>query len=149
MKFSKRILDIEESGTVKLTPIIKELEKQGRVDEAIVLYEANLKDKSVAGHPYERLRIIYSRQKDYANAIRACQAFVELDSLGLLNEANRGHRRIRQQAGGGHDRDDVRRPWCGSGRQPDRHLAPYRSLRCPGRVGASSDDQPRAGRDHR
>ncbi len=69
----------------------KALEKEGRIDEAISLYEANIQDKFVGSHPYERLRIIYTKRQDYPNAIRVCQAFIDLDTLELLNEANRKH----------------------------------------------------------
>ncbi len=56
------------------------------INEAISLYEANLQDKFYGPHPYERLRIIYTIRKDYDNATRVCQAFIEVDSEGLLNE---------------------------------------------------------------
>lgn len=55
----------------------REMEKQGRVDEAINLYEANVADKVDAPFPYDRLRIIYTKRKDYQNAIRVCEAFLE------------------------------------------------------------------------
>lgn len=53
-----------------------ELEKQGRLDEAISLYEANVADKFDGTHPYTRLRIIYTKRTDYQAAIRICQAFL-------------------------------------------------------------------------
>lgn len=53
-----------------------ELEKQGRVDKAIQLYEANVTDQFDGSHPYTRLRIIYTQRKDYTNAIRVCEAYL-------------------------------------------------------------------------
>lgn len=63
----------------------RELERQGDIDRAIALYEANLVDGFEGSHPYERLRIIYAKRKDYANAIRVCQAFVALPTRGSTN----------------------------------------------------------------
>ncbi|MDA8186645.1 MAG: hypothetical protein M0T85_00695 [Dehalococcoidales bacterium] len=56
----------------------KELEKAGRIDEAIALYEANLTDCFEGTHPYERLRILYTKRKDYDNAIRVCRMAKEI-----------------------------------------------------------------------
>jgi hypothetical protein len=53
-----------------------ELEKAGRIDEAIYEYEANIKDEFVGSHPYERLRIIYTRLHRYDDAIRVCAQFI-------------------------------------------------------------------------
>lgn len=55
----------------------RELEKQGKVDEAINLYEANAADGVDMPFPYDRLRIIYTKRKDYQNAIRVCEAHLE------------------------------------------------------------------------
>ena len=56
----------------------KELEKAERVGQAIQLYEANVSDCFEGGHPYQRLRILYSRQGNYVEALRVCY-------LGLAN----------------------------------------------------------------
>lgn len=47
-----------------------ELEKQGRVNEAIQLYEKNIEENFEGSHPYTRLSIIYSKQKQVDNEIR-------------------------------------------------------------------------------
>ena len=52
------------------------LEREGRIQEAILLYEANLSDKSASVTPYDRLRILYAERSDYRNAIRVCYAFL-------------------------------------------------------------------------
>ncbi len=57
------------------------LERSGQLDEAIALYEANINDRFVGTHPYERLRIIYTKRKDYEQAIRVCQTFVGLQNV--------------------------------------------------------------------
>ena len=63
-----------------------ELEKAGRIDEAVALYESNLADWFGGNHPYDRPRVIYSRTGRYRDAIRVCEAFVsmadELIALG-------------------------------------------------------------------
>lgn len=53
----------------------RELENQGQVDEAIAIYENLVKHRYPHPSPYERLRILYSKRKDYRKAIRACKAF--------------------------------------------------------------------------
>lgn len=64
----------------------KALEREGRVDEAIALYEQNVEDWCGGSHPYDRLRIIYTKGGRVADAIRVCDAFVavvdELIALG-------------------------------------------------------------------
>ena len=54
------------------------LEKLGRVDEAIPFYQANVADCMQATIPYDRLRIIYTRQKRYEDAAWVCQAYLSL-----------------------------------------------------------------------
>jgi len=55
-----------------------ELEKAGRVDDALLLYEANVAMGFGGSHPYDRLRVIYSKRGQLDDAIRVCQAFVKL-----------------------------------------------------------------------
>lgn len=47
-----------------------ELEKAGKVDEAIPLYEQNVQENFIGGHPYKRLAIIYRLRKQYDDEIR-------------------------------------------------------------------------------
>jgi hypothetical protein len=56
----------------------RDLEAQGREEPALVLYEANLQDFSSGTHPYDRLRIIYTRRAWYTDAIRACDTYLAL-----------------------------------------------------------------------
>jgi len=54
----------------------KELENSGDINGAIELYELNVTDRFDGSHPYERLRIIYSNRGMFADAIRACEAYI-------------------------------------------------------------------------
>lgn len=53
-----------------------DLENAGNVADAVKLYEANVRDGFDGSHPYERLRVIYSREKRFEDAIRVCEAFI-------------------------------------------------------------------------
>lgn len=52
------------------------LEKSGHIEKAIELYETNVRDWFDGTHPYERLRIIYTREGRFADAIRVCEAYI-------------------------------------------------------------------------
>lgn len=54
----------------------KELEKEGKIDQAIELYEANVLDRFDGSHPYERLRIHYTFACRYFDAIRVCEKYL-------------------------------------------------------------------------
>jgi|SRR5438552_8110776 len=45
-------------------------------DRAVELYEANVADRFDGSHPYERLRIIYARERRYRDAIRICETYL-------------------------------------------------------------------------
>jgi tetratricopeptide (TPR) repeat protein len=60
------------------------LEKKGRLPGAIACYEACV---SGAYPAYNRLRIIYTDRKRYADAIRVCQAYVAVAN-SLLNRGS-------------------------------------------------------------
>ncbi|MDN5200172.1 hypothetical protein QQ008_02340 [Fulvivirgaceae bacterium BMA10] len=47
-----------------------ELEKQGRINEAIVLYQANIKEHFDGAHPYKRLASIYHNQMKYHEEVK-------------------------------------------------------------------------------
>ena len=46
-----------------------ELEKSGKIDDAIKLYEYNVEHRFDGSHPYNRLAIIYRKQKEYEKEI--------------------------------------------------------------------------------
>ncbi|MBU7019152.1 MAG: hypothetical protein HXS44_16700 [Theionarchaea archaeon] len=53
-----------------------ELEKSGRVDEAIQLYEENVKENFEGNHPYDRLAIIYRKRNLINEEIRVLEKAV-------------------------------------------------------------------------
>lgn len=57
-----------------------EYEKIGKISLAIELYEKNISENFGGNHPYDRLSIIYRRQKDYANEIRVLHKAIEVFS---------------------------------------------------------------------
>jgi tetratricopeptide (TPR) repeat protein len=56
----------------------KASERQGQIAEAVAFYEASVEDRFFGSFPYDWLRIIYTRQGQYADAIRVCQAYLDL-----------------------------------------------------------------------
>lgn len=61
----------------------KDLEKQGDIEDAIRLYEQNVADKADVPFPYNRLAIIYRKQKRFDDEIRvlekALKAYREIE----------------------------------------------------------------------
>ncbi len=55
----------------------RQLERSGKTDQAIALFEESVRDQFLGTLPYERLRIIYTKLKRYEDAIRVCQAYVD------------------------------------------------------------------------
>lgn len=55
-----------------------EFEKNGNIESAIVIYEISVADYFFGTHPYDRLRIHYTKQKWYKDAIRVCKAYIDL-----------------------------------------------------------------------
>jgi tetratricopeptide (TPR) repeat protein len=47
-----------------------DLEKQGKLEEAIRLYEQNINENFIGSHPYMRLAIIYRKRKQPLDEIR-------------------------------------------------------------------------------
>ena len=62
----------------------QKMERAKRVGEAIQQYEANVVELADTPYSYTRLRIIYSRRKQYDEALRVCRRYVEMaESRGL------------------------------------------------------------------
>lgn len=57
------------------------LEKEGKLDEAKRLYWQVINDGFTGSFPYERLRIIYAKEKDWEEAIKVCRIYVELNAF--------------------------------------------------------------------
>jgi len=68
----------------------RNFERAGLVDSAIKLYELNVIDWFGGNFPYERLKIIYSKQKQYDECIRVCKAFVNVVDYYLSDGSLRG-----------------------------------------------------------
>ena len=68
-------MTIEEQtlNTVQLDLMGIRLEKNGKVDDAILIYEQNIKDSCVPSkHSFDRLLVLYRKSKDYINEKRVC-----------------------------------------------------------------------------
>jgi tetratricopeptide (TPR) repeat protein len=65
----------------------KTLEAAGEIDKAIALYEENVSDLFDGDHPYDRLRVIYTKRKQFAEAIRVCRSFVIIADM-LIEEGS-------------------------------------------------------------
>ncbi len=55
-----------------------EREKAGDIDGAMFLYEVSVADAFLGSHPYDRLRILYIRAKQYNEALRICHDYMAL-----------------------------------------------------------------------
>ena len=65
-----------------------ELEKSGRIDEAIRVYEANIAgDCYPACHSFDRLMVLYRKRKDYTNEIRVITKAIEIFTKENLRRA--------------------------------------------------------------
>lgn len=73
-KEASKIEDVIVDKNIKA----KELEAESKIDEAIQIYESNIADFVDTPAPYDRLRIIYTKRKQYAEAIRVCESFIEM-----------------------------------------------------------------------
>lgn len=64
------------------------LEKEGRITEAIRVYEANIAGECYpACHSFDRLMVLYRKQKDYASEIRVIKKAIEVFSKENLRRA--------------------------------------------------------------
>jgi tetratricopeptide (TPR) repeat protein len=83
LPYRQAALEIDQHLGERLTQARK-FEKANEIQSAIALYEQNIHDGFLASLPYERLRIIYDKQKNYQNAIRVCKRYVEV--LQMVSE---------------------------------------------------------------
>jgi len=56
----------------------QDLEKQGNITDAIELYELNVAYGFEGGFPYDRLRVIYSKQRRYSDVIRVLEKAIDI-----------------------------------------------------------------------
>jgi tetratricopeptide (TPR) repeat protein len=93
LPYRQAALDIDQRLGKRLTQA-QNFEKTGEIQSAIALYEQNISDGFLPSLPYERLRIIYEKNKDYQNAIRVCKRYIEI--LQMVSEIWAQYPNIRQ-----------------------------------------------------
>ncbi len=74
------LLSKEENDAIERNLIGRDLEKQGNVAGAIELYELNIAYGFEGNFPYDRLRIIYSKQRRYGDVIRVLERAIDIFS---------------------------------------------------------------------
>ena len=74
MKVASQLLDVMVDRNLNG----KTLETKGKVDKAIALYEENVLDLFDGNYPYDRLRVIYTKRNQLAEAIRVCKTFTRI-----------------------------------------------------------------------
>ncbi|PQQ45495.1 hypothetical protein [Bacillus thuringiensis] len=62
------------------------MEKEGFVENAIELYELNVKNGFDGNFPYDRLAVIYRKRRQYADEVRVLQRAVKV--FGKLTETS-------------------------------------------------------------
>ena len=72
------LLSKEENLAVERNLRGRELEKQGDITGAIELYELNIASDFEGNFPYDRLRVIYSKQKRYDDVIRVLERAIDV-----------------------------------------------------------------------
>lgn len=73
-----RRLDYSIQRSAKLNLLGIQYEKEGNIEVAIKVYEENIAMRSNGRHSYDRLKIIYRRQKDRENEIRVLKAAISV-----------------------------------------------------------------------
>lgn len=66
------------TDAVERNKLGQELEREGYIDNAIELYELNVKDGFEGNFPYDRLAIIYRRMKQYDKEIKVLEKAIEV-----------------------------------------------------------------------
>lgn len=60
-----------------------EIEKTKGMEAAFVIYEVSVAEQFPGTHPYDRLRIWYTKNKNFMDAARVCRAYI-----GILDRPN-------------------------------------------------------------
>ncbi len=74
----------------------KELEKAGRVDDAVKLYLYNVKSRFEGSHPYDRLAIIYRKAKEYDKEIDILKRAIDVFENDVILERPDRDRKIKR-----------------------------------------------------
>jgi len=72
------LLSKEENEAIDRNLRGRDLEKQGNITDAIELYELNVAYGFEGDFPYDRLRVIYSKQKRYDDVIRVLERAIDV-----------------------------------------------------------------------
>lgn len=62
--------------------IALQYEKKGEIKKAIQIYWELIKSNKMGRRPYDRLRILYAKQKNWDNAIKICHKFIDTVKSG-------------------------------------------------------------------
>ncbi len=65
-----------------------EAERNGAPERAIELYEISVAEGFVGSYPYERLASHYERRRNYEQALRVSEAFVQLAASGTMPQGS-------------------------------------------------------------
>jgi len=72
------LLSREENEAIDRNLRGRDLEKQGNITDAIELYELNVAYGFEGDFPYDRLRVIYSKQRRYSDVIRVLEKAIDV-----------------------------------------------------------------------
>ena len=72
------LLSKEENEAIDRNLRGRDLEKQGNITDAIELYELNVAYGFEGDFPYDRLRVIYSKQRRYSDVIRVLEKAIDI-----------------------------------------------------------------------
>ena len=72
------LLSKEENEAVERNLRGRELERQDNITDAIELYEINIANEFEGNFPYDRLRVIYSKQGRYGDVIRVLRKAIDV-----------------------------------------------------------------------
>ncbi len=56
------------------------LEKEGKIEQAKAIYWEKINEKFIGDYPYNRLRIIYTKEKNWEQAISVCKRYINLSN---------------------------------------------------------------------
>lgn len=78
----------------------RELEEKATpeaIEKAIQNYKDNVSEMFIGDHPYRRLRVIYTRQKLYQEAISVCEAYIEMANRFIELDIRKPDEMLRQE----------------------------------------------------
>ena len=79
--------DESMSRVVGRNNFARDLEREGRVDAAVALYELNLEEQFCAIFSFERLMVIYRKRKEYTQEIRVIEKAIAVFTVENMRRA--------------------------------------------------------------